>query len=256
MARFTRVSLQEWLKGSWTAETLDILRLLKEAEIAGLGLVGESSNYTFLARLEHPDAGHGVGVYKPGRGEAPLYDFPSGTLYKREYASCLLSQLLGWPCIPPTVVRDGPQGVGTLQLFVPPRPGSYFFSLRSSQVSGLKAIATFDIIANNADRKGGHVFEDASGTLWSIDHGLTFHEYPKLRTVIWDYALEQVPGELLDDLRRLLHSLDSEGRSVDLLRPWLEVSELQALRARVEALLACPVFPEPTGRRSTPWPLV
>jgi uncharacterized repeat protein (TIGR03843 family) len=256
MSENRHVPLEKWLEDAWTPSTPGVLDLLKEAHILDVALIGEGSNYTFLARLEHPKAGRGVGVYKPGKGEAPLYDFPWGTLYKREYASYLLSRLLGWPAIPPTVIRDGPQGAGSLQLYILPKHSSHFFAVRTTRTEKLKEIAVFDMVANNADRKGGHIFEDTSMTLWSIDHGLTFHEYPKLRTVIWDYAGEMVPPLLLEDLRGVCRRLNEEEGVIQLFRELLEPSEVQALRMRIDAILAHPVFPDPTHRRSYPWPLV
>ena len=182
-----------------------------------------ASNYTFVVELEL-DGLRGYGVYKPERGETPLWDFPAG-LYKREYAAYQLSELLGWGLVPPTVVReDGELGIGSLQLYVPPKPGSHYFDLRSTHRDSVIRLAAFDWIANNADRKGGHCFVGESGGVWAIDNGLTFHEEHKLRTVIWDFAGENVPQPLIEDIEMVQSCLSNKSqershRLVNLLFP-------------------------------------
>jgi hypothetical protein len=158
-----------------------------------LGLLHGSSNYTFLAQLEpHPPAGL-LAVYKPARGESPLWDFEAGTLYRREVAAYELSKVLGWPRIPPTVVRQrGPHGVGALQLFID-ADRRHFLDEQSTRRATWARVALFDVIVNNADRKSGHCLFDANDEVWVIDHGLTFNVDHKLRTVIWDFSGEQLP---------------------------------------------------------------
>ena len=172
---------------------------LSAAEFQDCRPLWHSSNYVFLGQLTGDDGKAGTAVYKPRRGESPLWDFPSGTLFRREAAAYRLSRLLEWDFIPPTVIRDGPQGVGSVQAFIRHDPNSHFFSQRDEPplVPQLKRIAVFDFIANNADRKGGHCLLDDDGRIWGIDHGLCFHEEYKMRTVIWDWAEEAVPEEWL-----------------------------------------------------------
>lgn len=226
-------------------------RLLETAEITDCQLVPYGSNYTFAVALEQPDADPLVGIYKPRNGEAPLWDFDSGTLYRREYASYLLSRVLGWHFIPPTVIRGGPHGVGTVQQYIEPRRETSRRSQLDDREAELRRICLFDVLTNNADRKGSHFFVgEHDGRLWGIDHGLTFNVQPKLRTVIWDYCGEPIPEDLRDDLRRLVR----HQRAVQpLLAPYLSGSELRVLFRRAADLLLQPVYPHPTHRRSIPY---
>lgn len=223
-----------------------------------LGLMPNSSNYTYLARLEAPSGGDGeaLAVYKPAQGESPLWDFPSGSLHRREVAAYRLARFLGWPLIPPTVTRrQAPMGVGSLQLFIPSESGRVFFTIRDQHLDQLLPVALFDVLANNADRKAGHHLRDQSGRLWVIDHGLTFHVDPKLRTIIWDFAGEPLPAPYRPDLERALAGL--EGGLLVRLRGLLSVSELVLLRRRLEGVLRPDWrFPSPTSAWSVPWPPV
>lgn len=220
-------------------------------------LIPWGSNYTFAALLVGEDGERCYGVYKPRRGEVPLRDFPNGTLYKREVAAYRLSRHLGWDMIPPTVVREqGPHGVGSLQLYVEPRAGAsgQYERLRDSHRCDLLRMAAFDLVANNADRKGGHCLLDVRGHVWGIDHGLTFHHVPKLRTVIWDYCGEPIPAELvgaLHDVRNDAARLRELERSI---RPLLADQEWAALLQRWDRLLANPCFPNLDPYRNVPWP--
>jgi hypothetical protein len=221
-----------------------------------IGLLHGASNYTFLAQLDpHPPAGLRV-VYKPARGESPLWDFPSGTLYQREVAAYQLSRVLGWPSIPPTVVREhGPHGVGAVQLFVE-ADGRHFLSEQASQRETWLRIALFDVIANNADRKSGHCLFDSNDRVWVIDHGLTFHTNPKLRTVIWDFSGEPLPADLCGDLEGALMDLE-KGRLAQVLEPLLSPAEVRLLKRRLRGVLDPRWrFPEPTSAWSVPWPPV
>jgi hypothetical protein len=211
----------------------------------------EGSNYTFVVELEC-DGRSGYGVYKPQRGEAPLWDFPSGTLYRRECAAWELSMLLGWGLVPPTLEREGEAGVGSLQLFVPAEDESNYFTLRGAHPERALALAVFDVLANNADRKGGHVFVGRAGGVWAIDNGLCFNTEHKLRTVVWDFAGEPVPEALLGDVERVLAGLDGEAGAP--LRVLLSPDEVAALGERMARLLASPVLPSPQTRRDLPWP--
>ena len=227
---------------------------LNRAELIEGWLMPNASNYTFLVELCHQDQ-HGYGIYKPQAGEAPLWDFPGGTLYRRECATYVVSRLLSWLIVPPTVQRVGEVGIGSLQLYVPPVEQSHFFSLRDAGEPDLFRMAVFDVVVNNADRKGGHCFEAKSGGIWGIDHGLTFHVAYKLRTVIWDFAGLPVPEPLLEDLRLLAGQLNTYGSEAEAeMAGLLAREEVEALARRVEQLLKEPVMPEPRGRRDVPWP--
>ncbi len=221
-----------------------------------IGLLRGASNYTFLADLgPHPPSGLKV-VYKPARGESPLWDFPAGTLYRREVAAYRLSKILGWPRIPPTVVREnGPHGVGALQLFID-ADRRHFLSEQAVQREAWLRIALFDVITNNADRKSGHCLFDAQDRVWVIDHGLTFHTDPKLRTVIWDFSGEPLPGDLCGDLEKAIVSLEN-GDLSDALDPLLSPAEVRLLKRRLRAVLDPRWrFPEPASAWSVPWPPV
>jgi hypothetical protein len=238
-------------------EAEELERLLVELpDLELLGILQGASNYTFLAELgPHPPAGLRA-VYKPARGESPLWDFEAGTLYQREVAAYRLSKTLGWPRIPPTVVRDqAPHGVGAMQLYIE-ADRRHFLSEQARQRNAWLRIALFDVITNNADRKSGHCLFDAQDRVWVIDHGLTFHTDPKLRTVIWDFSGDPLPPDLCDDLERALIEIETgslAGELERLLRP----GEIRVLKRRMRGVLD-PAwrFPEPTSAWSVPWPPV
>ncbi len=225
-----------------------------------LGLIRRASNYTFLVELREAGAERGDGilaVYKPARGESPLWDFPSGTLYKREVASYLLAKQLGWPRVPPTVVRErAPHGVGALQLFIDAQRDKHYLASGGRPALTWFEIALFDVIVNNADRKSGHCLTDAEGRVWGIDHGLTFHCDQKLRTVIWDFAGEPLPRRFRADVERACRAVE-EGEQEARLRELLSRQEMGMLRRRLEAVLSAAWrMPHPTSSWSVPWPPV
>jgi uncharacterized repeat protein (TIGR03843 family) len=233
--------------------------LLTGGALEVLGRIPWASNATLLARACDRAPGNGRGsvtvIYKPERGERPLWDFPRG-LYRRELAAWVVSEALGWDLVPLTVVRDGPLGVGSVQLFVEAEEDVTAFDLVASGHPAMPAVAAFDVVVNNADRKGGHTLLGPDGHVWAIDHGVCFHAEPKLRTVVWDYAGEPVPAELLADLRRLGADLaGGRGRTGEL-RALLAPAELRAIARRVATLVERGVFPQPGGDRPYPWPLV
>lgn len=232
----------------------NIRELLRVGELEILGRMPWSSNATMLATLSAGDVEFPV-IYKPRRGERPLWDFSSGTLCQREVASHDLSELLGWSLIPPTVLRDGPLGVGMVQLYIDHDPDDHYFTLLEDHTDELRRFAVFDVLANNADRKGGHCLQSrADRHVWGIDHGLTFHDEWKLRTVIWDFAGEAVPPPLADDVCRLLTDTDTVDAT---LGPLLHPEELSAFRDRAEELLRIGTLPNPDpGYHSVPWPMV
>ena len=236
----------------------EALSFLGQGELRILGLMPGASNYTFLARLT--DGGQSMlAVYKPRDGEAPLWDFPQGTLGLREVAAFTLASALGWPRVPPTVLRDGPEGPGSVQAFVDADFGEHFFTLRDAHPAEFQAIAAFDLIANNADRKGGHCLlargATGPGAIWVIDHGVCFSVEPKLRTVIWDYAEQPVPAELAVGAARVAGELRS-GPLRESMRSLLDPAEVEATARRAEAFAESGCFPRPTGHRPYPWPPV
>ncbi|HLZ29864.1 MAG TPA: SCO1664 family protein [Chloroflexota bacterium] len=235
----------------------DPFALLQRGTIEGIELIPWGSNYTFAALLRGADGTCCYGVYKPRRGEVPLRDFPSGTLYKREVAAYVFSRHLGWDLVPPTIVReDGPHGIGSLQLYVEPCPDAsgQYERLRETHRYDLQRMAAFDLLSNNADRKGGHCLLDIRGHVWGIDHGLTFHTVPKLRTVIWDYVGEPIPADLIRQLKALRSEPARTTALEEALLPLLAPQELEAVYKRLDRLLANPCFPDLDPYRNVPWP--
>jgi uncharacterized repeat protein (TIGR03843 family) len=227
------------------------LELLSHATIMIKGRMPGASNVTLLAELAHGDA-TALAIYKPARGERPLWDFPSG-LYKREVAAYRLSETLGWGLVPPTVLREGPLGEGSLQLFVHADFAEHYLTLmeRPEHRPQLQQICLFDLLTNNADRKSGHCLLGADGRIYAIDNGLMFHVDPKLRTVIWDFAGEPIPRDLLDAIEQLL-----DGGVPPDVAPLLAPDEQQALLARGNALARRKRFPKDSTGARYPWPLV
>jgi len=237
-------------------ELKTVLALLATGEIEMHGVVPWSSNYTFLVTVR--DASRQVlAIYKPGRGERPLWDFPRGTLCRREYATYLVSEALGWSLVPPTVLRDGPHGPGAVQLYIDADPDEHYFTLRHTHRREFQRLTVFDALINNTDRKGGHCLKDKQGRIWAIDHGVTFHAEPKLRTVIWDFRGRRIPQDILDDLRAFRAHLADASPLMRELVQLLAPDEISALRARLAELLERQTFPEPDpGYYNVPWPLV
>ncbi len=231
------------------------LALLAQGEMEIASLVPWSSNYTFLVTIR-AGARTIQAIYKPSRGERPLWDFPDGTLAKREVAAYLVSAALGWPNIPPSVLRAGPEGEGVVQLFIETVDEQHFFTLRQTHRDEMKRIAVFDAAINNTDRKGGHILLGMDGCIWCIDHGVTFHEYPKLRTVVWDFTEQPIPPDILQDLCDLQARLARADESLTVsLAELLSRRELRALRQRIDALIATGTFPQPPEDwPPVPWP--
>jgi hypothetical protein len=230
------------------------LELLARGEMRLVGLLPNASNYTFLTEVRREER-TALAVYKPQRGETPLWDFPDGTLCRREVAAYVLARTLGWPAVPPTVLRDGPHGEGSVQLYVDSDPAQHFFTLRESLPEAFLPFAAFDVVANNADRKGGHCLLDSGGRIWAVDHGVCFSSEPKLRTVIWDFAGHPVPAALLDDVVRVAKDLRA-GSLRDELLELLSEAEVDATARRAERLVGAGRFPVPGAGRSYPWPPV
>ncbi len=227
---------------------------LGAAELEVVGRMRYSSNATFLVEAKF-DGEELAGIYKPRRGERPLWDFPQGTLCQREVAAYELSDALGWDVVPLTILRDGPLGVGAVQRFVDHDPDEHFFTLRDGREDRFRQFAWFDVLVNNTDRKGGHCLHDrVNDVIVGIDHGLTFHDDWKLRTVIWDFAGERLPPAAADDVCRVVAELES-GPLSDRFAALLAPDELDAVVRRAQVLLTRGL-PFPDDYHSTPWPLV
>jgi uncharacterized repeat protein (TIGR03843 family) len=227
--------------------------ILKGGELEVVGLLPYASNYTYLARLRRGGREELV-VYKPLEGETPLWDFPAGTLCLREVAAYLVSEASGWGLVPPTVLREGPLGVGAVQFFIQHNPITTAFDLLATHQRDLKRIVLFDLLVNNADRKAGHVLLAPDRKLWAVDHGICFHVQPKLRTVLWDFAGQRIPDQERETLSSVAEALDEE--LAVLLATLLDHDELDALRRRADHLLEAETFPQPGPGRNYPWPPV
>jgi hypothetical protein len=238
-----------------------ILELLGTATIEACQQLPHGSNYSFAIALASPEFEEpGLAIYKPRRGEAPLWDFPDGTLFKRERAAYLLARFLGWPAIPPTIIRDdGPYGPGAVQVWIDNVRGEHFFTMRDRGGFDFRDMVAFDWITNNADRRGGHCLLAKDGRVWSIDHGLTFNALPRMRSVIWEYVGEPLPDPVCSGLESLLMALEAPFGEVAEIATLLAVEEMEELRIRTARLLRgghFPDFPEGANYRPVPWPPV
>jgi uncharacterized repeat protein (TIGR03843 family) len=226
----------------------DVCAFLTEGDLEVLGLMPYASNATLLARVQRGEQ-QALAVYKPRRGERPLWDFPSGTLCLRERAAYVLSHELGWNLVPPTVLREGPAGFGALQFYIEEDENADVREIVGTHPVELRTLALFDVVINNADRKAGHLLIDTNGRLWSIDHGVCFSDEPKLRTVVWAFEGEDIAANLLEDLARFADS------SLDTLAELLDPAERDALCTRIATLLKTKRYPSPDpGRHHVPWP--
>lgn len=240
---------------------IDPIEILEHGAITIRGEFLWGSNYTFLAEVSLNGLSI-TAVYKPSKGERPLWDFPASSLAKREVAAYQVSEILGWNLVPPTVYRKGgPLGVGSLQLFIDHDPEYHFFNFDEADRQRLRPVVLFDLIINNADRKGSHILKATDSHLWLIDHGVCFHVEDKLRTVIWDFIGEQIPEDLCSDISRLSSSLLSSTSTPSdahaCLTPFLSQIEIRALANRAERIAAVGRFPPPDPyRRVFPWPQI
>ncbi|MFC8844578.1 SCO1664 family protein [Streptomyces griseoincarnatus] len=267
---------------SVTATDPAAAELLVRGELTVRGRIREASNAALYCTVTHEDR-EAACVYKPVAGERPLWDFPDGTLAGREAAAYEVSRATGWDLVPPTVLRDGPYGEGMCQLWIETGPGAELLALVDGEEPGpgwkaigfaevgegrtallvhadddrLRRLSVLDAVINNADRKGGHLLPTADGRLYGIDHGVTFNSENKLRTLLWGWAGEPLPEEALDVLKRLRDALAPSGLLTAALTPLITPAEIDATRARVDALLASGTHPEPgTDWPSIPWPPV
>jgi uncharacterized repeat protein (TIGR03843 family) len=264
----------------------DDCEVLRRGELTVIGRIRSASNATFLCEA-HLGERQAHCVYKPIAGEAPLWDFPDGTLAGRDLGAYLISNALGWDVVPYTIIRDGPAGEGMLQLWVD-QPGDevgdepasgpdlvdllpaghippgFLPVLRAYDYAGdevtlvhaddirLRRMAVFDVLINNADRKGGHILCGTDGHVYGVDHGVSLHTEDKLRTVLWGWAGKPVDDETLEAVARLRSQV--RGQLSDQLREHITRREVDALYARTVALLDNPVMPTPDRRRPIPWP--
>lgn len=233
----------------------EVLEVLSAGAVEPLGLLPYSSNYVFLADVCAAERKVRA-VYKPARGERPLWDFAHGTLAAREVAAYLISEAGGWGIVPPTVLRgDAPMGRGSLQLFVAHDPERHYLTMED-RLEEFEVFAAFDVVINNADRKSGHVIEAADKTLWAVDHGLAFNVEDKLRTVIWEFAGEPVLVATRSKLAATRDALAPGEELRNSLEKLLSRAETAAALTRTEELLAEGRYPVPESQYRLPWPLV
>jgi hypothetical protein len=229
----------------------DQLDLLAIGEIDIEGRMPWSSNATFLVNVTAGDR-VAQAIYKPLRGERPLWDFEPG-LHRRELAAYRLSHEMGLDLVPPTVIRDGPLGEGSVQWFVAADHQQHYFTIHESRpdlYDELRAVAVFDVIANNTDRKSGHVLIDIEDHIWGIDHGLCFAADFKLRTVVWEFGGEAVPDALSAAVARIAENVPLSVAAL------LDDAEVEAIQERAQWLVEQPVLPIDHSGRRYPWPLV
>ena len=234
-------------------EKTRILNILKNGEMTIDGQFSWGSNFTLLCSvvLEKESI---PAVYKPARGERPLWDFPEETLGKRETAAYLISEAGGWHMVPPTIYRtDAPEGEGSLQYFIPHDSEITYFSLSAAEKQSLQTVVLFDLVINNTDRKGGHILRDKDLNYWLIDHGVSFHQTPKLRTVVWDFAGQPISDSLLEQLSALKGKLKNSFELSKSLLDYISVEELQAMHERISLVLETGIFPLP-GEEVYPYP--
>jgi uncharacterized repeat protein (TIGR03843 family) len=232
------------------------LTLLADGELEIEGRLVVASNATLYCTVSL-DGAEATCVYKPVAGERPLWDFPVGTLSRREVAAYAVSKAAGWDVVPPTVFRDGPFGPGMCQLWIDCDPDQDLVELaRREDHDGLRDMAVFDAVVNNADRKIGHLLPTPGGHLYGCDHGVTFAEEYKLRTVLWQWRGEPLPDRATEALRRLRAAMDAEALATEL-SCRLAPDEVDATRRRVELLIKHKVHPyPPEGWPAVPWPPV
>lgn len=240
-----------------TLPTDQALKILQNGEISLEGEFVWGSNYTFLVNVQF-DNQVIAGVYKPSRGERPLWDFPRASLAHREVAAFLVSEALGWRFVPPTVYRqDGPAGAGSLQFFIEHNPEYHYFNFTLEDVQRLRPVVLFDYLVNNADRKGSHVLVDLENRLWLIDHGICFHVEDKLRTVIWDFAGEMIPEDQTRAINSFCEKISTDREWASTLSDHLDPREIAAIKDRASWLGSVLQFPNPPmHRRATPWPQI
>jgi len=234
-----------------------VVTALREGEmVEEIGLMRWGTNYTFLVQIVHDDVTF-LAIYKPRMGERPLWDFPDGTLCQREAAAWVISDALGWSSVPPTMLREGSRGIGSVQAFIDHDPQRHYFNFEPIHNEQLQLMSAFDVLVNNADRKGGHCLLDPVDHIWGIDHGLTFNAVHKLRTVIWDFAGQPLSEAILCDLEALCVKMDDSKSPLrkELSNLLLE-QEQKALQNRLRRLLNARTYPIPGPGPNRPWPAI
>lgn len=234
--------------------------ILRTGKLKVRGRISRSSNNALLVEVDAP-GGPVLAVYKPARLARPLWDFDAESLHKRELAAYVVAKELGWRFVPPTVIRDGPQGEGALQLHISPDGGRHYFEFADQPhyAQELMRICAFDVVVNNADRKAGHCILDSRGCVWSLDHGTCFHTEDKLRSVIWEFGGVSIPDSVMADLKELGSRAEgtedaSPSAPWDELQSLLDAAEIDALRDRIVAIVEAGTFPEPGPLPPIPWP--
>jgi len=238
---------------------MTIIDLLQHGTMKIEGFVSWSSNHTFLVKIGEEEM---LAIYKPMRGERPLWDFDEGTLYKRERAAYLISDALGWNLVPATVIRDGEHGIGSVQRFIPHDPNEHYFTFENEVdlAEQLQKITLFDLLINNADRKGGHILlqspvqDGEKRRLWAIDHGVCFHDAYKIRTIVWQFAGEAIPSPQHARLAALHQTLQQDTSLSRALSQLLSEPEQNALQGRLTKLVQERHFWQPGPGRHYPWP--
>ena len=234
----------------------EIERRLSKWPITGIGLHPGGSNYVFVVRLADADE-EIYGIYKPAAGERPLRDFPYGTLHNRELSAYVVADALGWPAVPPTVVREGPHGVGSVQLFIDADFTKHYFNLRDERLDDYLPIAMFDVLVNNADRKGGACLLDADEQLWAVDHGLTFNPLARRRTVMFEFNGMPYSDDTLHGLDRFVATLDDTNSELRVsLTDTLDDHEIDSLVRRGKEMLVDRSFPLLDPDWNVPWPMI
>lgn len=224
---------------------------MSKGELSVTGRLVDASNATLYGTIVDGEDEVRV-IYKPIAGERPLWDFPDGNLAQREYAAFLVSELGGWNLVPLTILRDGPFGNGMVQQWIDIDESIDLALFYREDNSALRAMALFDAVVNNTDRKIGHLLPSADGKLYGCDHGVTFHEEDKLRTVLWQWASINLSSQEIEQLQKLRTSLVKEELPLTSL---ISANEFQALLGRVDRLLAEKSFPEPSDEwPAVPWP--
>ena len=234
----------------------EVLRRLSEWDVNAIGLHPDGSNYVFVIRLSDGNS-EMYAIYKPSSGERPLRDFPYGTLHNREWAAFRVATALGWPNVPPTVIRDGPHGEGSVQLYVDADFSRHYFNERDNKLTQFEPVAMFDVLINNADRKGGACLIDANETVWAVDHGLTFNPLARRRSVMFEFNAMRYNESLLSsvsnvrcELRRPGSGLTSDLASV------LDGREVDSLVQRCDEMIETGHFPTLDPNYNVPWPMV
>ena len=234
---------QEWVE--------QISDFLAQGALTVTGRLVDASNATLFGSITHEDQSMDV-IYKPIAGERPLWDFPDGTLADREYAAFLLSNLAGFNCVPPTILREGPAGLGMVQLWIDIDESIDLAQFFGSDEPSLRNLAIFDACINNTDRKIGHLLPEESGHLFACDHGVTFHVEDKLRTVLWQWAGDSLTDAELEKLKKLADLVKSHE---ELFLTHITHDEFVALVKRIERLLTSGVMPLPSDEwPAIPWP--